>query len=229
MIPPDKIAGRLESQRSLPTSTLVEFGHGATPIAYNQPKKFINGRQYIGIEAWTRDPQHGQLNMLRLIHDHNLRDLPQNIHYFAQYAGRLVTMIAGKDLNLEKAVCGPDGQLKPGLASEVYASDVLTDPMVGRDPFRSLELLKQMGNVAQRDGLVVVRETYSPEVWLPSSHQEQQHIARAGLKRISQIRPCDPAWSAMEKLHQPAFISKKPPHRNIHISSRYDVYEPLPP
>lgn len=227
MISPSEVVGRLQDQRSLSASTLVEFGHGATPIAYAQPPRFTGDKQYIGIEAWTRDPQHRQLNILRLIHE-RFNGQEQNIHFFTNHhTGRLVTSIAGKNPELWRTVGDNNGQLRANIASEVYASDVLSDPMVAHDPFRSLDILKQMGRIVQRSGLVVVRETYSPEVWMPSRQQEEAHIAQAGLQRVAQIQPRNTTtWDAMEKLHAPVSLSNKSPHPSF--NSRYDIYQPRP-
>lgn len=146
----------MQQRAENPSLVMVEIGHANLPVAYQQPFSFTEQRAYIGIEAWLRGGKTGLAKMKR--------DNPagQNIFYISQDTGGKATVNPYVPAEYE----GPfdtQTRLPDKAADEVFASNVFTDPLVGEDEERSSKLLAEVSRIIDDDGVIVLKETATPE------------------------------------------------------------------
>lgn len=175
---------------------MVEFGHDAIPVAYQQPVPFYGDRVYLGVETWMRNPANNKPAMVRKTHEQYANN--QNIFY---------TTIAldGSVYRDDSGVSWFDGTYNPetalpdGVASEVFLSNVLCDPQIAFNREFSHSLLSEVARITQESGMVVLRETITPH---SVRHIDDELLSSVGLVVDAIIRPHDSEWQRLEQVYK---------------------------
>jgi len=179
---------------------MVEFGHRLRPIAYKPEAFFIDQRCYAGVEAWH---YHDDIDRLEAL--------------AAKFPGRNVAFIEpnfGSSDELwndflpecEEGPYSPGTILPDGAADEVFLSNVFGDPLLAGSKQGTSRLLHETGRILNERGVVVVRETLTPEYASRSLTLEM--IAGAGLRKATAWRPngskwIEHIWSRLEDVYKP--------------------------
>lgn len=171
-----EIGPYLEERNAKTDFVMVEVGHGAHPVAYQQPFEFTGDRAYIGLEAWLRaevDERPKDLEKLRKRKESS----GHNIFYLDQ----------GVDC---------ESRLPKGAADEVLLSNVLSDPIVD---LRPKNLLAQASKLAGDTGTIVLREVITPSY---SRAKNPDVLKAAGLQvKLKTERYAD-RWEELEELYR---------------------------
>lgn len=189
----------LETRRNDPNFHLVEFGHSIFPIAFQQGIPFSGGRAYTGIEGWLANLDRGP----NILAEQCKREIQsQNIRFITQDLGSYPLSEDGFPIEeLYEGEYNTRTPLSDNEASEVVASNVLTDPIVSDIPFRSINLLREMGRIIKPSGLIVLRETITPKY---RDYLDDGSVAIAGLRVIAKLRhgELEPqAWQSLEEVY----------------------------
>lgn len=188
------LQARVENDRFV----MVELGHNAWPVAYQQDFKFSDGRTYIGIESWLRDPVY---DMRREIH--RLRQVQEGGQLIFFLTHDLGGVVHNDDPEDPEEGTWYEGKydahtiLQEQTADEVFASNVLCDPLIGFNYPRSLALLNEMRRILKDDGIVLLRET-TPKYMLLFNNEL---IATSGLQPLALLKQTDDLllWETLEK------------------------------
>jgi hypothetical protein len=171
-----EIGNYLEERNAKTDLVMVEVGHGAHPVAYQQPFEFTGDRAYIGLEAWLRaevDERPKDLEKLRK----RKQSSDHNIFYLNQ----------GVDCQ---------SRLPQGAADEVLLSNVLSDPFID---LRAENLLGQAAKLAGDTGTIVLREVITPSY---SRAKDPAVLKAAGLQVKLKAGRNDDLWDELEELYR---------------------------
>lgn len=206
----------LETRRHDPDFHLVEFGHSIFPIAFQQGVPFYEGRSYTGIEGWLVNPDKGPS---MLAEQCKKKIQGQNIRFITQDLGSYPMADDGFPIEeLYEGEYNTRTPLRDDAASEVVASNVLTDPLVADIPSRSISLLREMGRIIKPSGLIVLRETITPKY---REYVDDGSIALAGLQVIAKLRhgEVEPqAWQSLEEVYDGDLARAWPPADGSHYT-----------
>lgn len=200
-----------------PNFVMVEIGHDSLPVAYQQPVEFRGKRAYIGIEGWLRDPigvKGDRLSMLRATKEND-----QNIFYISQNLGGAV--LRNFDESRHSAYGGsydPTTNLPAGAASEVFISNVFCDPHIAFSIDRTISLLGEAARIVSHDGMIVIRDTITPNY---VNYLSDELFIHNGLKVVTILTPGDDSWPALEVVFkgEPSnFIPPRPDSRYVFLA-----------
>lgn len=194
----------LEQRRCLEHLKAVEFGHGVLPIAFKHPT-YTGNRYYIGVETWFRgchpslaenfkDKTTAKLNGDPVLKKQNIT----LIHH--QPGGEIIVDPGDIDRpHWESWYNGPYDprtELKDGVANEVFVSNVFNDPHTANSRERSQLLLFELARVVSDEGVVILRETITPDRF----NLTDEMIHDAGLFIAAKITPeMVDAWEALQQ------------------------------
>lgn len=199
---PDTL-GYLEQRRSSKHLKAVEFGHGVLPIAFKNPT-YTGERFYTGVETWFRGchpslPENfKEKTIARLDSDPTLRD--QNITLIHHEPGGEIVVDPDTlhKLSFDSWYTGPydpETSLDSGMTHEVFASNVFNDPHTAHSKERAQLLLNELCRIVSDEGVVILRETITPERFSVTDEM----IRNAGLFVAAKITPdMIDQWSALE-------------------------------
>ena len=189
------VASYLETRAAKDDFIMVEFGHDARPVAYKQPRSFVNNRAYIGFEAWLRDPRGEKQATVRYLHERYNGD-SQNIHYHTLALGGIVR--TNYDYGVEErwfdGEYNPTTPLPDATVDEVFIGNVFGDPHVGESELRTQVLLQEALRIVSDTGVVIIRETLTP--FRTAKHLEPIVDEQATI--LSRITPRDDTWDELE-------------------------------
>lgn len=188
-----------------PAFVMVEFGHGDYPVAYDQPGGFTGQRAYIGLEAWLRHPLGPiQLSLIEELQD---KHQGQNIIYLDQSLGKhgesnRQTVGRPSKTSDRETFIGPYDPvtiLPDGAADELFLSNVFGDGHVAHSIQRSRLLLAEVSRLTAENGLVVIREGFTPDKARPRLSAKM--IEQAGLQKVTRYTPRSKMWDQLEELY----------------------------
>jgi hypothetical protein len=177
---------------------MVEFGHAEHPVAYQQDFKFTGDRRYIGVEGWISDPLGRRRHELDLLQEQMGQG--QNIRYITQDLGIHTEDKSLRGTSDYSGIYTPETELEDGIATEIVASNLLSDPIIAFNLTRAAALLTEMSRVLERpDGIIVCRETVSPQHAIYLDDQDWL-LAASGLVRVGHVTPDAPndGWRRLE-------------------------------
>lgn len=179
------------------TFVMVEFGHDAHPIAYQQSVNLTGNRAYIGYEAWLRDPR--SIKRSNLLQEHETSEARSlNIHYQTLALGGVARYVQ-EDGNNERWLEGeynPSTPLPDNSVEEVVLGNVFGDPDIAESSDRTIVLLEEANRIITNEGIIIIRETISPR--RTSAHLPDS-IEALGLTVMSRILPTDKSWCLLEQ------------------------------
>lgn len=179
---------------------MVEFGHGALPVAYQQGFEFRGHKAYIGIEGWLRDT--GAEERAQMTFRRELLENDQNTSFISHDLG-------GKTLwtpNFPRTLPGYSGAYNPATllpdeaAYEAFAANVTSDSIISFSRSRLQKFLSEIGRVTDPTGTVVLRETKTPE----NSRLDDDLVKSAGLlvkKVIHKHDSDEETWEMLESIY----------------------------
>lgn len=189
----------LQHRTNDPKFIMVKFGHDAVPVAYNSAATFEGDRAYIGIESWLRDPHGSKRDHLRRKHADHVGN--QNIFYLTQDVGGEVKRAEEPGGGTTAWYEGPyqtETILPRGVAGEVFASNVFSDPYVAYSKERTEAALTEMFRVAEPGAMVVIRETITPDL---EKHFSLEMLDQLGTESMALVRyglEPDELWDELE-------------------------------
>ncbi len=189
----------LENRDTNSSFIMVEFGHGPSPVAFQQPVPFKGDRLYVGVEAWLRDPL-GRIRESVKVEQAERQD--QNIVFIDQCLrrdGRRNTDALALS-NPPQRYLGPyipTTDFPDASVDEVFLGNVIGDPHLAESRFRIQRILNEVSRIVSNNGMIVVRETLTPL----SAHRRLSAVAlqKAGLQEIGRYVPMDELWSNLEE------------------------------
>lgn len=158
------IADYLEARARMTDFTMVEIGHDMLPVAYQQEPPFTDDRFYVGLEAWTHDPQGKKRDLLARRHE-QFTGLKDNITFEDVSLGGMVRY-SGDDGNSERWFEGTyefKAPLASNSAHEVFLGNVFGDPDLSESTESTTNVLAEALRIVTDDGVIVVRESLTPE------------------------------------------------------------------
>ncbi len=186
---------------------VVEFGHGATPIARKDPDRFMGKSAYIGIEPMMRDTRGAQRQG---VEEFKSTIAPENNIFFLTHdLGGRVKQDSNGELWYEGEYHAETG-LPSGVADEIVLSNVVGDPLVSSDSVRSMELLSEVSRVLADSGTVVVRDTYATQDF---RHFNPDTLSQVGLEIVGgierkkdmfgnpEVLPANSMWDKLEEIY----------------------------
>lgn len=212
------ISSYLDGRLANPLFIMVEIGHDSLPVAYQQPVSFIGDRAYIGIEAWLRDPigvKRERVSELR-----NADKNKQNIFYLAQDLGGAAVRDYEEGPSWYEGEYNPSSLLPDEVADEILVSNVFGDPHIAFSRDSSLSLLTELGRLVSKNGIIVIRETITPQnvIHLTDDVFEEAGLVLSGLvdpinedlwKKLELVYKGDPSYFyPVKKLDRYRFLSK---------------------
>ncbi len=191
--------------------TMAEIGHDSLPVAYQQPFEFRGQRAYFGIEVWLRDPigsKHERIKELRETVENG-----QNVIYLDHNPGGIVERDGYAEEGGHSWYVGEyDAQsiLPDTVVKEVFVSNVFSDKHVACSQERTAALLKEAVRILQEDGVIILRETISPENMM---YLTEELIQEMGLQVEEVVEPDDQErWQMLETIYkaEPANVAPQP-------------------
>jgi hypothetical protein len=176
---------------------MIELGHGRYPLVANQPNFFTGDRTYTGIEAGMRSglakaeerrdelgAEYKDVNATFMVHDLGGAAVYENddfadVHYRGGFQ--------------------PQTPLPAESGDEVVASNVFGDPLVADDFGRTMGLLTEMSRLTSPQGVVILRETITPDQSSFLHESAQWYTAEyAGLQVLGRVAPYTMDWEELE-------------------------------
>ena len=200
----------MEARNADPDFVMVEIGHDAVPVAYQQPVPFTDRRVYIGIEAWLRNPYGNKPGFVQSLHDQN-NGQAQNIFYIHHPSHVAVihdednySYLAGLYHKYTETI------LPEGVASEVFVSNVFCDPHIAYDRASTKALLTEAARLVKAGGRVVLRETITPNSVM---HITDELFEECAVKVITKIeyKTAGDIWDLLETIYK-GDPTSMPPH-----------------
>lgn len=189
----------LQQRQEDDSFVMVEIGHGANPVAHKQPFDFVDGRAYIGIEAWMRYPE-SRFKQQEVYKDRT----GENIFFVSQDLGGKVK----KPFPEESSYTYYEGDfnamtlLPDEAADEVFASNVFCDPLIAFHEQRVSQLLGEVTRIAAKSGMIVLREVTTPHY--SKDVPKRDFVNKFGLEREAIVTPTDKeSWAQLENIYQP--------------------------
>lgn len=207
----DIVNHHLEARNADPNFVMIEIGHDAVPVAYQQPVPFTNSRAYIGVEAWLRNPYGNKPGFVQALHDEN-NGLAQNIFYINHPPH--VAVVHDED-NYSYLVGlyhkYTETILPTGIASEVFVSNVFCDPHIAYSRESTKALLAETARLVATDSRVVLRETITPNSVM---HITDELFEECGLKAVAKItyETAGDLWDQLEAVYkgEPSTMPPRP-------------------
>lgn len=190
----------LEARAQSPNFVMVEYGYRENPAALVADADFTNNRAYIGVDAHIRDPIGEASSSLKKRLN---RVEGQNVFFVDQDLGGTLLF---DDPELGCDYVGKyDAQtiLPDNVADEVFASNVLCDPMVADYQDRTYSFVAELARVTSGAGYIVLRETISPR----EVRFLDEAIGIFGLEKVMTVEPDSSEWETLERSYSPHLIS----------------------
>lgn len=195
---PFNVEAYLLQRDEAPAFVMVEFGHGARPVAYQQTK-FSGERAYVGVEAWLRDPDYRKRRQVEKLSAEPAHST-QNVFYLTQTLSdaeavdstpMAVTYYNNHGKNYETATLLPDK-----AADEVFLSNVFGDPHVAKVPRNTTKLLTEVARLLDKNAIIVLRETITPEM----VDLDERGLKAAGLRVLEDVdQTSTHTWAQLER------------------------------
>lgn len=181
----------LESRSQNPNFIAVEFGHREKPIAFSEATDFTGDRAYIGIEANLRNG-YGFMCLDDMVSESGLED--SNVFFIDHVVGRIKS--GWDDVEIDGDYQA-ETILPPDIANEVFAGNVVCDPIVAHNEKRTNSFIEELARVVAPAGRIILRETITPKEikYLKSA------LAISGLSRVATITPQCKEWTQLEKVY----------------------------
>lgn len=180
----------LQARAQNPDFLAVEYGHREKPIAFSDGANFTGGRAYVGVEANLRNPFACLQN---IIADSGKK----GNHFFIDHdVGGRRSWRGLDDCDIEGDY-NTETILPPGVADEVFAANVVTDPIVAQYEDRTKGFVAELARVVAPAGRVILRETITPS----QGFYLQEALALSGLSKVGKVRPKDKEWVELEKVY----------------------------
>lgn len=189
-----------------PDLRVAEFGHGIKPLALSDAS-FTGNRLYVGIEAWVRrevSHERGgdarELVLNRTVYEtpvgHNVLFLEINVGNEEEKYKNDIHRLTG-----ERSYQGKYNPLTPlgdSSIDETFVGNVFNDPDIADSRGRSMALLNELARVTKPSGIIVLRETISPQFFSLT----QRQIDAVGLEvREVVFRDNLQAWDMLEEVY----------------------------
>lgn len=206
----------LQSRRNARSFHLVEFGHDIFPIAYSQGFSFIGDKSYTGIEGWLYDTE--GTRELYVYERNRIQGAGQNIRFLRQELGRYGFMDGFPADELYEGVYDSATSLEEASATEVVASNVLTDPLVADEPERTFSVLSEMERIVHPGGLIILRETITPRY---GDCVADGTVAKAGLEVVAKLMAAgidQSEWRSLERVYEGELTGKTQPDEASHYT-----------
>lgn len=174
------VSGYLQDRAEADPFLMVEVGHGSYPVAYQQPQ-LTGDRRYIGAETWMVRRRDGLQGILA----HAVT--PRSVRN-------------GTNITFVSDPINPLAELEAGIADEVVISNVFGDPLFARLGLGTAQLLSEAARLINYNGVIVVRETITPN----KSRVAETTVAQAGLKileKVYDIVARQRTWKALEEVY----------------------------
>lgn len=179
---------------------MVEFGHGAWPVAYQQDFSFKSddyiNRRYYGVEGWLRDPFGGARQSIDEAQEKH-KDHHPNVFFINQDLGGVVQ---GRTIDDPHSSWYEGGYttetvLADNVANEVLLSNVVGDLLTSYNYEHLKDLLSEVARVLDYSGIIVIRETITPE---HSILLCDDLLDLVGLKPKAIIKSDSSSWTSLE-------------------------------
>lgn len=193
----------LAERTSRPSFMVVEFGHGYRPLAFHQGS-FTGQRMYVGVEAWMRNIEDVARNELKTLED---KSPHQNVAFIEAVSSRAADKLR-KYRTEDEDPYDPRVMLPDNAGDEVFLGNVFGDPYIATSERRTGLLLHEVSRIAASNGVIVIRETVTPEKSRRSLTPEV--IASAGLRMVADYKRTDDTtsnhgilWRQLEAVYRP--------------------------
>lgn len=195
------VSQHMEVRNADPDFVMVEIGHDAVPVAYQQTVPFIDRRAYIGIEAWLRNPYGNKPGFVQLLHDNN-NGQSQNIFYINHPPHVAVVRDEDNHSYLDGLYHEYTETILPdAVASEVFVSNVFCDPHIVYNLTFTKALLNEATRLTKIGGRIVLRETITPNSVM---YLKKELFEECGLNIIAKIESetAGDLWDQLERVYK---------------------------
>jgi hypothetical protein len=191
---------------------MVEIGHGGEPAAYCQPN--LSGqRAYVGVEAWLRDAQGKKREHLRSLEakrpDQNVAFIDHNVD-----PDTTPPLPADPARMRHSRPYKPRTILPDEAADEVLFSNVFGDPHVADSSKRTANLLREARRLVDEEGIIVIRETITPESAMLRLTDET--LEDTGLQSVARHWYPSRRWQQLEKTYAGKGLDRFPKPMNFY-------------
>lgn|GEM_PF-3027672 len=195
------LSEHLESRIKDPNFIMIEIGHDSLPVAYQQPFEFRGKRAYIGLEAWLRDPIGVKKECIRELRE--TVENGQNVFYMSYDTGGVIERDGYEEeggYSWYRGNYDTSSILPKEVAQEVFISNVFCDPHIASSKERTTSLLSEAARVIDAGGIIVLRETITPEKVM---HLNENLLKKLSLKIQKTIVPESLAeWELLETIYK---------------------------
>ncbi len=180
--------------------SVTEFGHNIYPICLTANALTTPYERYTGIETWYRGGSEAKSRLedkLRTVDGSKTDNYNRSIRFITHDSG--ITIHREGSDRWQEGSYTPYSSSELGHEDEVIASNLFGDPDIAESIALTQTLLAQMAEITRPNGLIVLRETITPERVRPFS---KAFLGEIGLKGYMTYKTTDsPLWKRLESIY----------------------------